>query len=55
MKRRRTYKPRGLSKQEKKYLDAMFRRQLIMTLLVMLMGAVILAGIFVSLKEAAAL
>lgn len=55
MKRRRTYKPKGLSKQEKKYLDAMFRRQLIMTLLVMLMGAVILAGIFISLKEVVAL
>lgn len=55
MKRRRTYKPKGLSKQERKYLDAMFRRQLIMTLLVMLMGAVILAGIFVSLKEVATL
>ena len=55
MKRRRTYKPKGVSKQEEKYLDAMFRRQLIMTLLVMLIGAVILAGIFVSLKEVATL
>lgn len=55
MKKHRTYRPKGLSKQEKKYLDAMFRRQLIMTLLVMLMGAVILAGIFVSLKEVATL
>lgn len=55
MKKHRIYRPKGLSKEEQKYLDAMFRRELIMTLLVVLIGAGILAWIIVSLKEVAGL
>lgn len=55
MKKHRTYRPKGLSKEEQKYLDAMFRRELIMTLLTIVIGACILAWIIVTLKEVAGL
>ena len=55
MKKHRTYRPKGLSKEEQKYLDAMFRRELIMTLLTIVIGACILAWIIVTLKEVSGL
>lgn len=49
------YRPRGLSKEEQKYLDAQLRREIIGTLVVIVIGILIVLWLFLMTKQAASL
>lgn len=49
------YRPKGLSKEEQKYLDAQFRREIICTFVIVIIGILIVLGIFLMTKQAASL
>lgn len=51
MKKHRRGKAKGLKKQEKRYLNAMIWREVIMLLIVMTVGAVVVAIILAMTKE----
>lgn len=53
MKKHRTYRPKGLSKEEQKYLDSMVRREIIMSIVTLLAGIAIVIAIFALTKQAA--
>ena len=55
MKKHRTYRPKGLSKEEQKYLDSMVRREVVMSIFVMIMGALVIVALFMLTKQAAGL
>lgn len=49
------YRPKGLSKEEQKYLDAQFRREIIGTLIVIVIGILVVLGLILMTKQAASL
>ena len=53
MKKHRTYRPKGLSKDEQKYLNSMVRREIIMSIVTLLAGIAIVIAIFALTKQAA--
>lgn len=55
MKKHRLYRPKGLTKEEQKYVDAMARRELIMSIVVLVGGIIILAVICALTKQATSL
>lgn len=55
VKKHKLYRPKGLSKEEEKYLNAQLRRELIMTVIVVVMGVAIVVSIFGLTKQAATL
>lgn len=55
MKKHKTYRPKGLSKEEQKYLDSMVRREVVMSIFVMIMGALVIVALFMLTKQAAGL
>ena len=55
MKKHKLYRPKSLSKEEQKYLDAQIRREIIMTIVVMILGIAVVVGIFAMTKKAAGL
>lgn len=55
MKKQIKYRPRSLSKEEKEYIKQLERRELIMTLLAIIAGALIVYAIYNMTKAAAGL
>lgn len=55
MKKQIKYRPRSLSKEEKEYMKQQERRGIIMSLIVIVAGALILYAIFCMAKEAVGL
>ena len=55
MKKQIKYRPRSLSKEEKEYLKQLERRELIMTLLVIIAGVLVVFAIYNMTKAAAGL
>lgn len=55
MKKHRLYRPKGLTKEEQKYVDAMARRELIISIVVLVGGIIILAVICALTKQATSL
>lgn len=53
MKKHRTYRPKGLSKEEQKYLNSMVRREIIMSIVTLLAGIAIVIAIFALTKQVA--
>lgn len=49
------YRPKGLSKEEQKYLDTQFRREIIGTLIVIVIGILVVLGLILMTKQAASL
>lgn len=54
-KKHKLYRPKGLSKEEEKYLNAQLRREIIMTVIVMIMGIAIVVALFGLTKQAVTL
>ena len=54
-KKHKLYRPKGLSKEEQKYLDAQFRREIIGTLIVIVIGILVVLGLILMTKQAASL
>lgn len=55
MKKQIKYRPKGLSKEEQKYMDAMVRREIIMSIITIIAGVAIVAAIAALTKQAAGL
>lgn len=55
VKKHKLYRPKGLSKEEGKYLNAQLRRELIMAAIVVIMGVAIVVAIFGLTKQVATL
>ena len=55
MKKHKLYRPKSLKKEEQEYLNAQLRRELIMTIAVMVLGIAVVVGIFALTKQAAGL
>lgn len=55
MKKQIKYRPRSLNKEEQKYLDAQLRREIIGTLVVIVIGILIVLWLFLMTKQAASL
>ena len=55
MKKQIKYRPKGLSKEEQKYMDAMVRREIIMSIVTIIAGVIIVAAIAALTKQAAGL
>lgn len=55
MKKHKLYKPSNITKEEQKYINAQLRRELIMTIAVIIMGIAVLVAIFALTKQAASL
>ena len=55
VKKNKLYRPKGLSKEEEKYLNAQLRRELIMAAIVVIMGVAIVVAIFGLTKQVATL
>lgn len=55
MKKQIKYRPKGLSKEEQKYVDSLVIREIVMTVILMVIGAIIVAVIFALTKQAAGL
>ena len=53
MKKHKLYRPKSLSKEEQKYVDAMVRREIIVSILALLAGAAVIAVIIALTKQAA--
>ena len=49
------YRPKGLSKEEEKYLNAQLRRELIMTIIVVIIGIAVVVALFGLTKQAVTL
>ena len=54
-KKHKLYKPKGLSKEEEKYLNAQLRRELIMTVIVVIIGVAVVVALFGLTKQAVTL
>ena len=54
-KKHKLYRPKGLSKEEEKYLNAQFRREIIGTLIVIVIGILVVLGLILMTKQAASL
>lgn len=55
VKKHKLYRPKGLSKEEEKYLNAQLRRELIMTIIVVIIGIAVVAALFGLTKQAVTL
>lgn len=55
MKKQRTYRPKGLTKEEERYLDSLVKRELVLTIFVLLAGVAVVIGLFIVAQQAAAL
>ena len=55
MKKQIKYRPKGLSKEEQIYMDAMVRREIIMSIITIIAGVIIVAVIVALTKQAAGL
>lgn len=55
MKKQRTYRPKGLTKEEERYLDSLVKRELVLTIFVILAGVAVVIGLFIVAQQAAAL
>ena len=55
VKKHKLYRPKGLSKEEEKYLNAQLRRELIMAAIVVIIGVAIVVAIFGLTKQVATL
>lgn len=54
-KKHKLYRPKGLSKEEEKYLNAQLRRELIMTIIVVIIGIAVVVALFGLTKQAVTL
>ncbi len=54
-KKHKLYRPKNLSKDEKKYLNAQLRRELIMTVIVVIIGIAVVVALFGLTKQAVTL
>jgi len=54
-KKHKLYRPKGLSKEEEKYLNAQLRRELIMTIIVVIIGVAVVVALFGLTKQAVTL
>lgn len=54
-KKHKLYRPRNLSKEEEKYLNAQLRRELIMTVIVVIIGIAVVVALFGLTKQAVTL
>lgn len=55
MKKQRTYRPKGLTKEEERYLDSLVKRELVLTIFVLLAGVAVVIGLFIVAQQAAAI
>lgn len=55
MKKQRTYRPKGLTKEEERYLDSLVKRELVLTIFVILAGVAVVIGLFIVAQQAATL
>lgn len=55
MKKQRTYRPKGLTKEEERYLDSLVKRELVLAIFVILAGVAVVIGLFIVAQQAAAL
>lgn len=55
VKKHKLYRPKGLSKEEGKYLNAQLRRELIMTIIVVIIGIAVVVALFGLTKQAVTL
>ncbi len=55
MKKQRTYRPKGLTKEEERYLDSLVKRELVLAIFVILAGIAVVIGLFIVAQQAAAL
>lgn len=55
MKKQRTYRPKGLTKEEERYLDSLVKRELVLAVFVLLAGIAVVIGVFVVAQQAATL
>lgn len=54
-KKHKLYRPKNLSKEEEKYLNAQLRRELIMTVIVVIIGIAVVVALFGLTKQAVTL
>jgi hypothetical protein len=54
-KKHKLYRPKSLSKEEEKYLNAQLRRELIMTIIVVIIGVAVVVALFGLTKQAVTL
>lgn len=54
-KKHKLYRPKDLSKEEEKYLNAQLRRELIMTVIVVIIGIAVVVALFGLTKQAVTL
>jgi hypothetical protein len=54
-KKHKLYRPKGLSKEEEKYLNVQLRRELIMTVIVVIIGIAVVVALFGLTKQAVTL
>ena len=54
-KKHKLYRPKGLSKEEEKYLNAQLRREFIMTIIVVIIGIAVVVALFGLTKQAVTL
>jgi hypothetical protein len=55
VKKHKLYRPKGLGKEEEKYLNAQLRRELIMTIIVVIIGIAVVVALFGLTKQAVTL
>ena len=55
MKKQRTYRPTGLTKEEERYLDSLVKRELVLAIFVILAGIAVVIGVFIVAQQAATL
>ena len=55
MKKQRTYRPKGLTKEEERYLDSLVKRELVLAIFVILAGIAVVIGVFIVAQQAATL
>lgn len=55
MKKQRTYRPKGLTKEEERYLDSLVKRELVLAIFVILAGIAVVIGLFIVAQQAATL
>lgn len=55
MKKQRNYRPKGLTKEEERYLDSLVKRELVLAIFVILAGIAVVIGLFIVAQQAAAL
>lgn len=55
VKKHKLYRPKDLSKEEEKYLNAQLRRELIMTVIVVIIGIAVVVALFGLTKQAVTL